>query len=445
MTRGQLNSVGRRKFLLGLAGLGLMSFKFPASRAFQPFTPFTFAHVCGCNLCNDQPDSYELTQESQLFLQQLVKQLNQDRVDFVMFGGDQVRAIGKNEDNWALFQDCLAPLTCPWSFVLGERDVSGPTPIDKNKMYFPDWKLIGIKTDTGYWSHNPKGAPDIHIIGLDSSLPNTTIGGISGRQLAWLKNDLEENKKFFTMVFCHHPLLPPAPYDGGPPWDDHVIPDASSVREVLASYPQVKMVLTGHVPVNKVQVEKGIYHISTPPLVVYPCAYRIFRVEPDGVTMETRPIDYPALVKKARRELASSSLAGRFSQKNPNSFVELVSGDKLDYDAFLPMHGAPQLQALGSKKPMRRAEVREAKEEPETKAPQPTSKEQPVAAEGKRRGFFHKQKSTEEMLGKNQSANQPSVDTMPESKPVELPDVKNVDEELNKQLNLPPSPAKDGK
>lgn len=441
MARRQVTTFGRRKFLLGLAGMSLLSFKLPQAKAYQPFAPFTFAHVCDVNLTNDQADSFELTQESQLFLQQLVKELNQAHVDFVMFGGDQVHALGQSEDTWALFQDCLQPLNVPWSFVLGERDVSGPSPIDKNKTYFPDWKLLGIKTDTGYWSHNPRMAPDVHIIGLDSSLPNTTVGGISGRQLAWLKQDLEDNKKYFTMVFCHHPLLPPAPYDGGPPWDDYVIPDASSVREVLAGYPQVKMVLSGHVHVNKVQVEKGIYHISTPSLIVYPCAYRIFTVTPDMVTMETHQVDFPALVKKARRELINSSLAERFSQHNPASFVDLVAGEKLDYDALLPMKGSPQLQPLNSRRSAERR--RHEKEETEEPPPKATPAEKTATEDSKRRGLFHRRKDNVEQPQKA-SANKPAAEDIPQSQPDDLPPVKNVDEELNKQLNITPGKNKDG-
>src|SRR5271170_4833421 len=95
--------VNRRKFILGMAGLSMLSWRLPPAQAFKSFAPFSFAFVSDVHLSNDVPDSYELIHESQLFLQQLVKELNAEAVDFVMFGGDQVQTIGKDEANWSLF------------------------------------------------------------------------------------------------------------------------------------------------------------------------------------------------------------------------------------------------------------------------------------------------------------------------------------------------------
>jgi hypothetical protein len=427
--------LNRRKFLLGLAGVGAtLTWRLPEAQAYRPFAPFTFAFVSDVHLCNDLDDTYEMMHESQLFLQQLVKELNAERVDFVMFGGDQVQTIGKNEGNWNLFLDCLQPLNAPWSFVLGDRDVSGPIPVDKYKTYGRDWKLVGVKGENAYWSQNPKICPDVHVVGLDTSLPNTTIGGMSKRQLDWLKQDLEANKQYFTIVFCHHPVLPPAPYDGGPPWDEYVIPDGGSVREVIGQFPQVKMVVSGHVHVSKVQVENNVWHISSPSLAVFPCAYRIFHVTPDTVTMETRSIEFPALVKKARKELVNSSLAQRFNAADPASFAQIVEGDREDNDAYIPMKGGP-LRAYNPKKQPRRPEEKPA----EHTAEAPENSAAPNASEDKRRGrFFHRDNGTGDGAAKpsNATATQPKpVETPEVDKPVELEPVKDVDAELNKLLN----------
>lgn len=333
MERQKGKKLIRSIFLLLL--IALLSFS--PVWAYQPFEPFTFAYVTDVHLTNEVADSFKLTRESQLFLQELVKELNAQKVDFVIFGGDQVETIGKDEANWQLFLDVMQGLNAPWSFVLGETDVSGNFSVDKRKTFGPDWKQRGIETDTAYWSKNLEQIPNVHLIGLDTSMPNSTIGGVSKPQLDWLKKDLEANKKYFTIVFSHHPLLPPAPYDSGPPWDEYIIPDGGSVREILGQYPNVKMVLSGHTHVSKVQNEKDIWHISSPSLDVYPCAYRLFRVTPTLVTMETRQINFPALVKKGKKELIDSSLASRYSRESPDVFLEVVEGAKEDRDALIPL------------------------------------------------------------------------------------------------------------
>jgi hypothetical protein len=457
MSDGDRNKLDRRKFMLGMAGLSLLSWDTQAAEAaVQPFNPFTFAFVTDVHLANDVEDSYELVHESQLFLQELVKELNGERPDFVMFGGDQVQTIGKNEANWNTFLDCLQPLNAPWSFVLGDRDVSGPIPVDKFKTYGRDWKLVGVQGENAYWSQNPKIVPDIHVIGLDTSLPNTTLGGMSRRQLDWLKQDLEAHKNQFTIVFCHHPLLPPPPYDGGPPWDDYVIPDGGAVREILGAYPQVKMVISGHVHVSKVQLEREIWHISNPSLSVYPCSYRLFHVTPDMVTMETRQIEFPALVKKARKELSGSTLAERFNSADPGAFVALVEGDREDRDALIPLKPGQPLKAFNPKK-QKHIEERE----PEQTASQNGEKnESAPPEEPRKRGLFRKREQSTAAgtggkgeaggkgettgNGKTETAGKEPAESTEPSKPVELEPVKDIDAELNKQLKMDDNKGSDG-
>jgi len=387
MGTDESDKLNRRTFLLGLTGLGLLSWNFDTVLAFQPFQPFTFAYVTDIHLCNDVADSYKLTRESQLFLQQLVKELNAEKLDFVVFGGDQVETIGKDEVNWQLFLDVLQGLNAPWTFILGEADVSGNS-VDKRKTFGPDWKSRGFETDTAYWSHNISSVPNVHLIGLDTSIPNSTIGGVSQKQLDWLKQDLEANKKSFTIVFTHHPLLPPPPYDGGAPWDEYVIPDGGSVREVIGAYPNVKMVLSGHTHINKVQKEKDVWHISSASLVVYPCSYRLFEVAPDVVTMETRQIGFPALIKKARKELIDSGLAGRYSRENPAAFLEVIEGTREDRNALIPMASGP-LEPYSPKKARKVPQQKEKIAEP----PKETVAEPPAETVEKKSRWRRKKKS----------------------------------------------------
>jgi 3',5'-cyclic AMP phosphodiesterase CpdA len=367
--------LSRRKFLLGMAGLSL-SLSFGEAHAYTPFEPFTFAFVTDIHLVNGKPDSYKLLQESQLFLQQLVKELNDEPIDFIMFGGDQCENIGRDQANWQLFLDCIQGLNAPWSFILGEQDISGDYGVDKMKTFGPDWKSRNIETTTPYWAHTMSQNPGVHVIGLDTTLPNTTTGGVSPRQLEWLKKDLTANKKLFTIVFAHHPLLPPPPFDGGPPFEEYVIPDGGAVREVLAGFPQVKMVISGHVHVSKVQQEGNIWHISSPSLDVYPCAYRVFRVTPDAVTMETRQIGFPALVKRARKLLIDSNLASKYERGNPEAFVELVEGAREDSDALISFVGKG-IQPINKKKREKEKEdKRDKKEEKRDKQKEKEEKKQ---------------------------------------------------------------------
>lgn len=192
-------------------------------------------------------------------------------------------------------------LNAPWSFILGEKDLNDVSIVDKMRTFGADWKARGIETNKPYWSHNP--IKDVHIIGLDTSVPNFSIGDVSPWQMDWLKKDVEENQDKFTIIFSHHPILPPPPFDGGPPWDDYVLTQGSIIREILEKYPNVHLAVSGHVHTSKIQQEKHIWYVSSPSLDVYPCAYRVFKVSPDNITVETKQLNFPALVKKLEKNL----------------------------------------------------------------------------------------------------------------------------------------------
>lgn len=342
MTMTKFNAVARRTFLAGLAGLaglgssGILKGSQAWSFSTTSFQPFSFAFVTGCHLVTGTADSFRLTQESQLFLQDAVQQLNALNPDFVIFGGDQVDLVGHDEINWQLFIDIVQSLNCPWHFILGERDASGYPPVDKLRTFGRDWRGKGITADNPFWSDDI--LPGVHLIGLDTSCANSTIGDLSQQQLNWLAQDLALNKNPFTIVAAHHPLLAPAQFNGGSLWDAYGVPQAAAARAILNSSPSVKLVLSGHVYANNIQREKDIWYVSSCALDVFPCSFRLFRVDSEGMSVTTHQVSYPALVKKAKVNLVDSPLANQYNNRHPAAFVLFAEGTKSDLNARLPLN-----------------------------------------------------------------------------------------------------------
>src|SRR5438874_11437169 len=111
------HSISRRSFLLGMTGLACsITLPLRADGAVGIFEPFSFAYVTDVHLTNSLADTYELFRESQLFLQDAVKQLNSEEdLSFILFGGDQVHGVGREEANWNLFLDVAQGLNAPWN------------------------------------------------------------------------------------------------------------------------------------------------------------------------------------------------------------------------------------------------------------------------------------------------------------------------------------------
>jgi len=447
------NTISRRTFLFTLAAVTCVGIPIPA-RAFEDFKPFSFGYVTDAHLVTKKLDTYILFQQSQLFLQDCIKTLNNNKPDFVIFGGDQVQSPGVDDVNWNLFIDCAQVLSCPWSFVLGESDVGGNIPVNKMKTFGPDWKGKGIETDKPYWSQTPM--PNVHLIGLDTSRPNTATGDISQEQLDWLKNDLSSNPGKLTIVFSHHPLLPPPPFDTGPPWDEYIATQGDSAREILNRSKDVRLAVSGHLHVSKIQRERDIWYVSSPSLDVYPCAFRIFRVKPESITVETYQITYQALVKKARQLLDASNLAFKYNQNKPQTFGDLCFGERQDQTAVLPLR-APQAVAPAPKKESKKEEKRDKKKEKEEKKEEKSAKsdkkkepkeekkkKEPKEAKGKGKAKGKGEETKEPEKTPSDKANEAPAEKViaPASKSDEAPPAKGA-APLGKSDEAPPAKGSD--
>ena len=340
--------VSRRTFIAALAGLPALALPWTSAQA-TDFKPFSFVHVCDTHLTSGMPDeSFKMLQESQLFLQNTIQGINALKPDFVVFGGDQIETIGaKNDENWQLFIDLAQMLNAPWSFVLGEQDISGRHSVDKMKVFGLDFKGRGITSSEPYWSMDPLDR--VHLIGLDTSQSNTPSGDISSQQLDWLKKDLAANKDKFIIVAAHHPLLAPAPYDGGPPFDEYIVPNGSDAREIIGTSPDVRLVLSGHLYLNKVQLERDTYHISCAGLNIYPCQYKYFQITKDAIIMESYEVPYAALVKRGYKALADSAFATKINRRDPKKIIELCEGSREDQNALLSLKANKSVQELSKK------------------------------------------------------------------------------------------------
>lgn len=417
--------ISRRTFLAAAASLPVLSLPWQPANA-ADFKPFSFVYLCDSHLTSGMADeSFKLLQESQLFLQDTIKFINAHKPDFVIFGGDQVETIGtKNDENWQLFIDVAQSLNAPWSFVLGEQDVSGKNLVDKMKTFGLDFKGRGITSSEPYWSMDP--VENVHLVGLDTSKPNSPTGEVSNEQLEWLKKDIAANKDKFIIIAAHHPLLPPPPYDGGPPLDDYIVPNGSDVREIIGASPAVRLVLSGHLYLNKVQLERDIYHVSCAGLDVYPCQYKYFKVGKDAITMESYEVSFGALVKKGLKALSSSAFATKINRQNPAKIVDLCQGAPEDQNALLLIGATKSVQELPKKQQKEDRQKRD--EELDRQAELARNKGKGKKGKGEDEG-----KEESGKKAKKDSGEEAAAETKPEKKPDEKTESKGEAAPADKQ------------
>jgi len=95
---------------------------------------------------------------------------------------------------------------------------------------------------------------------LDSTVPGCTHGELSDVSLAWLDQQLNNDRDYPTMVVLHHPPLPV-----GSAWIDELgLRHPEAFQDILDRHPQVKVVLFGHIHQAFDIHLQGIRYLATP-------------------------------------------------------------------------------------------------------------------------------------------------------------------------------------
>lgn len=170
--------------------------------------------------------------DSSIGLRRAVDRLNAlgDELDVVIATGDLV-----NDGRPAQYErlaELLAPLDAPLLAVPGNHD---------------------DRTELRARYELPDGSPDepidhvvelgnVRLVCLDTTIPGRHDGGLSATQLAWLDDVLGADPQRRTLIVQHHPPFP----SGIQAMDRYQLAGAPAEAEIVARYPAVAAIVTGH-------------------------------------------------------------------------------------------------------------------------------------------------------------------------------------------------------
>ncbi len=319
-----------KKFLLGLTLLIIgLNLSFTSVGAKQN-NPKNFKMVFLPDIhfsTEDKKDDWILYNESFVIFQDVIADLNKIKgLDFIVFGGDLLENKNKNLDNMPTLLDSLEVLQTPYNVILGDRDVDLGRKM--NKFNFArEFKRHGLKDKT-YWQAEPiKG---FLLVGLDTSVANSKYGEIDFKQLLWLNNVLDDNKDKFIIILMHHPAIKLHYKAKSHPDRSFLLANAIQFRALIANYPQVKMVISGHHHANYAEKRGNILYMSMPSIVTYPNEYKILTInsESNRIDVDTRKIRFKQLIKKAKNDIINSKYAIKYNPRKPNKILDFQRGEK---------------------------------------------------------------------------------------------------------------------
>ena len=245
------------------------------------------------------PNEPTMYRESVELLEAAIAEINAlPEVDFVLCAGDLTR--DSEPYNHDRVRDLLSRFRKPVYCVSGNHDQ--PRPHKLRPMEYLDPQVTPVRTDeiprlygdfgfknTRLTAYSCDPAPDLHLIGLCSAKPNEDCGLISPEVLAWLDDDLaqQDDPQRETIVMLHHSIIEHVPNECVNPTFSWFHVENSPALKALLRKHRVRLTFTGHLHIQDIKEEDGLYNIATASLAGYPNAYRIMTWRDGGLKIRS--------------------------------------------------------------------------------------------------------------------------------------------------------------
>lgn len=219
-------------------------------------------------------------------------------LDFVVMLGDLTKHSERYNHHELL--KLLPQFVVPVYVIIGNHDRVHPP--DLVEVLNPDAEIVNADElptlYEAYWGpggktyYSVEPAPGIQLIALDSTRYQNHSGEIDETQLAWLRKELKAAKQHgrVPIVMLHHCVAVHVPgiVKGQPLYallPDTMIDNTEEVKSVLKEF-SVPFALSGHLHVQDIAEEDGIYYIATGSIITYPHPLRILKLNPKAGTLE---------------------------------------------------------------------------------------------------------------------------------------------------------------
>ncbi|MCU0565753.1 MAG: metallophosphoesterase [Oculatellaceae cyanobacterium Prado106] len=228
----------------------------------------------------DNPSRFHLVEISIPALEVILDQLAHLDLDFLLLPGDLTQHGEPDNHRW--LADRLAQLPYPAYVIPGNHDIieragtegaiaAADFPHYYQKFGYDDPQTLYYSTEV---------LPGVRLIGLNSIFLDEQgkqigMGRLEKEQLDWLKSVLDQSQDELVLVMVHHNVIEHLPgQTQNPLGRRYMLENAADLLSLLEAA-GVQLLFTGHLHVQDIAQQQGIYEITTGSLVSYPHPYRI--------------------------------------------------------------------------------------------------------------------------------------------------------------------------
>lgn len=232
----------------------------------------------------DHPTRFHLVEVGIPALELIMQHLKQQKIDFLLLPGDLTQH--GERDNHAWLQKQLSQLPFPVYVIPGNHDVPNLLPNEQaiGLNEFPNYYRQFGYENTQQLYYSREILPGVQLIGLNSNQFDQSgkqLGHLDETQFLWLEQELRECQDKLVLVMIHHNVVEHLPNQSRHPLGRRYMLDNAPSLLKLLNQAGVNLVFTGHLHVQDVAYQDGIYDITTGSLVSYPHPYRILELRTD--------------------------------------------------------------------------------------------------------------------------------------------------------------------
>ena len=251
------------------------------------FAVLSDLHIALADTVWQNPARIHLVEVGIPALEVALDRIAQEDIDFLLVPGDLTQH--GEAANHAWISERFARLPYPVYVIPGNHDIPVLEANDQSIAAdkFPGfYRRFGYE-DTSHHYYTHKILPGVRLIGLNSNTFDGNggqIGRMDEAQLDWLRLTLSKSqaaKDDLVMVMIHHNVLEHLPHQSTQGIGQrYMLENASELLGILRAY-NVNMVFTGHLHIQDVAYQDGIYDITTGSLISYPHPFRVFEYQTD--------------------------------------------------------------------------------------------------------------------------------------------------------------------
>jgi len=212
-------------------------------------TNLTFVHLTDLHVGDPAVPDAHLYSDTNATLRTILAEVKRlvPQPAFIVASGDLTNRgdVASYKAFQAIFDE--AGLTMPVLFALGNHDT-------RRGFY----EALHNRTENTLAPYDHDAVIEgLHVIVLDSSVPEKVGGSLEPGQLEWLKDRLDAHREMPKLVVMHHaPALDV--HDPAMEWESMSYADTAKLAELFAGYDNIVGILSGHMHYDRVSNWHGI-------------------------------------------------------------------------------------------------------------------------------------------------------------------------------------------